>query len=99
MKALAGRFGCLLSIALLCGGVPAVAQQVRQGRVVAGQTGVGEAVLTDKPIGRISTRVGNRVQSRVNSRIRRGDPSQIGVLSSFNYAEDQVRRAGRSRGR
>lgn len=97
VKAVVARVGRFLSIALLCSGAPAVAQQTRQGRVVtAGQTGQGEAALTDKAIGRISTRVGNRVQSRVNSRVGRGDPSQTSVLSSFNYAEDQVRRAGRS---
>jgi len=86
----------VLGVTLLCASTSVSAQQVRQGRVVVpGQMGEGQAVLTDKPMGRISTRIGNRVQSRVNSRIGRGDPSQTDVLSSFNYAEAQMRRAGR----
>jgi len=87
---------CLMGVTLLCASTSVAAQQVRQGRVlVPGQTGQEQAILTDKPMGRISTRIGNRVQSRVNSRIGRGDPSQTGVLSSFQQAQDRVGRAGR----
>lgn len=92
---------CAVAVAQIVATAPIAAQQTSSAPGQVAQSSVGQAGQRQtaegvdaryRPKRRIPTRIQNRIQSRIATRIDRFHDTQSDAVSSFEAAEDQIRR-------